>query len=708
MRLALAAAGIVAFTNRVGAEADSRREGTDVIDSSKSTQVLHHHQEGAPPWWQRAWAASSQLVKRIPKPQDGQEAPIVPGTRDATEEQCSGVHVVTSTITPVTTATVTTTKETTTTQFIYPSPGTTTDENDEKTVIITPSDYGVDIPPLTTTVTRYPSEYPWDHSWTAGSWNSKWKGNTATYTVTISEIEMPISADVETVTETVTISNVEIPWTTTKPTSQEVVTSTFTATTDGSIAGILETTTITEGNGPQTTVAMQPGETGQSVDRPSYVYTTVTYTTKLSPPFQNPNDTSAITATASTGLPTTNDTQPPNFSLTTVTSTFQVPAPTAIETQYTTTLVSGDTTQTVVVTERPSNSPASMPIETQYTTTLVSGNATQSIVVTERPSNSQSSLLASPPASEHNLTSTFTNTANGRPNSGSSSQVSLTFRTTDCLEYSPDIDCFFRDAVRRIIDSSVRYQFDNLVRRAAHFDVWIDIIYLPWRTANNTVGPGIQRHILCTFKQPVGVDAERPHDGIFDNAVIHETWSHICCGFEWTECYVAYVSERAAVRHSVFDEPDFIGSAAVNDYERLYDLKRFLGPSAFEIVRLIKRSLKPGSPISIKLFSTSGVVYIAANVLDRSGIAAFLKLLGFGSDTIFSLAALSKLDPGIPEAFEFAKYVNYSGFEFNEPSALCDSQFNYCGAPAFIWLGIFYDDTLELPEILRPSTFEIV
>ena len=111
MRLALAVVGLAAFTNRVGAEADSRLEGTDVIDNSKqqSTQVLHHHEEDASPWWQRAWAAGSQLIKRTPKPQGGQDAPVLSGTGAVSEDQCSGVQVVTSTVTPVTTATVTTT-----------------------------------------------------------------------------------------------------------------------------------------------------------------------------------------------------------------------------------------------------------------------------------------------------------------------------------------------------------------------------------------------------------------------------------------------------------------------------------------------------------------------------------------------------------------------------------------------------------------------
>ncbi|RMY72949.1 hypothetical protein D0863_04169 [Hortaea werneckii] len=609
MRLAVAAVGLAAFTHRVGAEADSRLEGTDVIDNSKqqSTQVLHNHEEGAPPWWQRAWAAGSQLMKRTPRPQDGQDAPIMSGTGAVTEEQCSGVQVVTSTITPVTTATVTATKETTTTQFIYPSQGTTADANDETTVIITPSDYGLDLPPVTTTVTRYPSDHSWGHSWTAGSWNPEWEGDTATYTVTISEIEMPVTSTIysgvesvtatgtsaepdqdttelnpagpETVTKTVTISNVEIPWTTTKPTSQEVVTSILTTTIDGSNGGVLETTTIVQGNGPQTTVAIQPGETAESMDRPSYVYTTVTYTSRLSPPFQNPNDTSAIAATSSTSLPTTNDTQPPNFSLTTVTSTFQVPASTAIETQ---------------------------------------------------------------------------------------------------------------DAVRKIIDSSAGCEFDIPVRHAAHFDVWIDVIYAPRRTANNTVGPGVEWHILCTFQQPVDFDAERPHNSIFDNAVNHETWSHICCGFEWSECYVAHFSRRAVVEHSVFKSA-FIRSAAVNGYERLHDFECFLGPSALEV-----------------LFSTSGVVYSAVSVVELFGIAAFLQLLGLVSNTILSLAVVSKLDPGVPAALELAKYVNYTGFDFHEPSALRSDKLYYCEAAAFIWLGIFYDDALELPELLRPPTYEIV
>ncbi|KAI7681800.1 hypothetical protein KC319_g1366, partial [Hortaea werneckii] len=669
---------------------------TDVIDNSKqqSTQVLHHHEENASQWWQRAWAAGSQLIKRTPKPEDGQDAPILSGTGAVSEEQCSGVQVVTSTITPVTTATVTTIKETTTTQFIYPSQGTIADANDEKTVIITPSDYGMDLPPVTTTVTRYPSDHSWSHSWTAGSWNSEWEGDTATYTVTISEIEMPVTSTIysgvesvtatgtsaepdqdttklipegpETVTKTVTISNVEIPWTTTKSSSQDAVTSLLTATTDSSNGGIFETTTIVEGNGPQTTVANQPGETAESMDRPSYVYTTVTYTSRLSPPYQNPNNTSATTATASTRLPTTNDTQSPNFSLTTMTSTFQVPASTAIETQYTTTLVSGNSTQTVVVTGRPSDSPASTAIETQYTTTFVSGNDTQSVVVTEGPSNSQSSLLSSSPAPEPNLTSTFTNTANGRPNSRSSSQVSSTWSSAQ------EPSTAFPN-----VTSAAGQQ------PAAHFDVWIDIIYALRRPANYTVGPSVQWHVLCTFRQPVEFDAERPHNGIFDNAC-------------------------AVVKHFVFDKSAFIRSSAVNDYERLHDLERFLGPSAFEVVRLIKRGYKPASHISIKLFSTSGVVYSAFSIVELFGIAAFLQLLGLVFDTILSLAVLSKLDPGVPAALEFAKYLNYGGFDFHEPSALWGSQFDYCGAPAFIWLGIFYDDALELPELLRPPTYEIV
>ncbi|KAI7555611.1 hypothetical protein KC317_g12827 [Hortaea werneckii] len=460
-----------------------------------------------------------------------------------------------------------------------------------------------------------------------------------------------VPAGPETITKTVTISNVEIPWTTTKPTSQELVTSIFTTTIDGSNSGVLETTTIVQGNGPQTTVAIQPGETAESMDRPSYVYTTVTYTSRLSPPFQNPNNTSATAATASTNSTTTNDTKPPNFSLTTVTSTFQVPASTAIETQYTTTLVSGDTTQTVVVTERPSNSPASTAKETQYTTTFVSGNDTQSVVVTEGPSNSQSSLLSSSPASEPNLTSTFTNTANGRPNSRSSSQVSST------LSSAQEPSTAFPNGT-----STAGQQL------AAHFDVWIDIIYAPRRTANNTVGPGVQWHILCTFQQPVDFVAERPHYGIFDNA-------------------------RAAVKHSVFNESAFIGPAAVNDYECLHDLERFLGPSAFEVVRLIKRSHKPASHLPIKLFATSGVVYSAVSIIERFGIAALFQLLILVSGTIFSLAVLSKFDPGVPAAFESAQCVNYNyiGFDFNEPSALWSASFhllNDVRASSFDFVGL--------------------
>ncbi|KAI7232892.1 hypothetical protein KC330_g5653, partial [Hortaea werneckii] len=506
MRLALAAVGLAAAAHRVGAEADPELEGPAVVDTDtqQSTQSLRRHEGNTSPWWQRAWAAGSQLIKRTPEPQDGQDAPIVTVTETVSEEQCSNVQVFTSTINPETTATVTTTKETTFTQYVPQV--TTGDADDEKTVVITPSDYGVDLPPVTTTVTRYPSGDSWDHSWTAGSWNSEWEGNTATYTETISEIEMPVTSTVYSgaenaptsggtsaepsqgttelspagpviVTKTVTISNVEIPWTTTKTDSQEVVTSTFTTTADGSVVtstftttadgsvvtstftttaagsnggqevvtstftttadgsvvtstftttadgsngGAIQPTTITEGNAPQTTVATQPGESAGS----SYVYTTVTYTSRL-PPFQNPNGTSAITGTGSTRFPMTNGTQPSASRLTTVTSTFLVPAPTAVETQYTTTFVSGDVTQTSVVTERPSSySAAPTAVETQYTTTLVSGNTTQTSVVTEQPSNSQSSLPASSLTSGLNSTSSFTNTFNGRPNTRTSSDIS--------------------------------------------------------------------------------------------------------------------------------------------------------------------------------------------------------------------------------------------------------------------------------------------
>ncbi|RMY96004.1 hypothetical protein D0864_05232 [Hortaea werneckii] len=744
MRLALAVVGLAAFTNRVGAEADSRLEGTDVIDNSKqqSTQVLHHHEEDASPWWQRAWAAGSQLIKRTPKPQGGQDAPVLSGTGAVSEDQCSGVQVVTSTVTPVTTATVTTTKETTTTQFIYPSQGTTADANDETTVIITPSDYGVDLPPVTTTVTRYPSDHSWGHSWTAGSWNSEWEGDTATYTVTISEIEMPVTSTIysgvesvtatgtsaephqgttelvpagpETITKTVTISNVEIPWTTTKPTSQELVTSIFTTTIDGSNSGVLETTTIVQGNGPQTTVAIQPGETAESMDRPSYVYTTVTYTSRLSPPFQNPNNTSATAATASTNSTTTNDTKPPNFSLTTVTSTFQVPASTAIETQYTTTLVSGDTTQTVVVTERPSNSPASTAKETQYTTTFVSGNDTQSVVVTEGPSNSQSSLLSSSPASEPNLTSTFTNTANGRPNSRSSSQVSSTLSSAQ--EPSTAFPNGTSTAGQQSASSTLPTSLSSSAMQPERSSTLVP-------GTNSTIPSGSQPTSMSGSTSSTLLDGQPitpsgPASNGTSSAPSNSQSTSLQSGLttassttqSTTKPDLTSTAASDAVKHSVFNESAFIGPAAVNDYECLHDLERFLGPSAFEVVRLIKRSHKPASHLPIKLFATSGVVYSAVSIIERFGIAALFQLLILVSGTIFSLAVLSKFDPGVPAAFESAQCVNYNyiGFDFNEPSALWSNKLDYCRAPAFIWLGIFYDDALELPELLRPPTYEIV
>ncbi|KAI6881379.1 hypothetical protein KC360_g6096 [Hortaea werneckii] len=535
---------------------------------------------------------------------DGQDAPIEAGTGAATEEQCSGVQVVTSTITPVTTATITTTRETTATEYVYPSQGTTTDADDKKTVIITPSDYGVDLAPVTTTVTRYPSDHSWDHPWTAGSWNSEWEGNTATYTVTISEIEMPVTSTIypgaessrttgmsagpdqdttelspagpQVVTKTVTVSNVEIPWTTTKYTSQELVTSTFTSTADGSNGGVIQTTTITEGEAPQTTTATRSSETAESMDDPSYVYTTVTYTTRLSPTFQNPNDTSAITSTASTRFPATNDTQPPNVSLTTVTSTFQVPASTAIETQYTTTLVSGNNTQTVV---------------------SATNTASTSIASSEMQSG------------------------------GSSTQVPAEFHE----------------------------------QRSAH--------------------------------------------GIFCNAV-NGIKCHFCHGFEWTKYYVVEFFGRAVVNHAVFNKSDFIRSAAADDFDCVHDLKRLLRPSAYEVIELIL-SYKPAFYIYVKCFSISGVLYIAVSVIERFGIAVFPQLFGPFSDTIFDLTVLSKLDLGLPTAFELTKYLDYPGFDFKKPSAFWSSELNYCGAPAFIWLGIFHGDLSELLELLGPPTYQI-
>ncbi|KAI6827424.1 hypothetical protein KC332_g7764 [Hortaea werneckii] len=642
MRFALAAVGIAAVTNRVGAEVDPKLGGKGKIDYSKqqSTQVLHHHEGDASPWWQRAWAAGSQLMKRTPQPQDGQDAPIAPGTGAATEEQCSGVQVVTSTITPVTTATITTTKEATATEYVYPSQGTTTDADDEKTVIVTPSDYGVDLAPVTTTVTRYPSDHSWDHPWTAGSWNSEWEGNTATYTVTISEIEMPVTSTIypgaessrtagmsagpdqdttelspagpQVVTKTVTVSNVEIPWTTTKYTSQELVTSTFTSTADGSNGGVIQTTTITEGDAPQTTVATQSSEPAESMDGPSYVYTTVTYTTRLSPTFQNPNDTSAITSTASTRFPATNDTQPPNGSLTTVTSTYQVPASTAIETQYTTTLVSGNTTQTVVL-----------------------GNLIY-LIIGARASYS--------------------------------------------------IGVFNK-------------------RKCSHLGAWIDIIYALRRTANNTVGLSIQWHIVCVFKHTAEFHEQRSAHGIFCDAV-NGIKCHFCHGFEWTKYYVVEFFGRAVVSHAVFNKSDFIRSAAADDFDCVHDLKRLLRPSAYEVIELIL-SYKPAFYIYVKCFSISGVLYIAVSVIERFGIAVFPQLFGPFSDTIFDLAVLSKLDLGLPTAFELTKYLNYPGFDFKKPSAFWSSELDYCGAPAFIWLGIFRGDLFELSELLGPPTYQI-
>ncbi|KAI7530816.1 hypothetical protein KC331_g14466 [Hortaea werneckii] len=279
MRIALAAVGLAAAAHRAGAEADPELEGPAVVDTDtqQSTQSLRRHEGYTSPWWQRAWDAGAQLIKRTPEPQDG---PVVTVTETVSEEQCSNVQVFTSTINPETTATVTTTKETTFTQYVPQL--TTGDADDEKTIVITPSDYGVDLPPVTTTVTRYPSDHSWDHSWTAGSWNSEWEGNTATYTETISEIEMPVTSTVYSgaenaptsgtsagpsqgttelspagpviVTKTVTISNVEIPWTTTKTASQEVVTSTFTTTADGSVVTSTFTTTAAGSNGGQEVV----------------------------------------------------------------------------------------------------------------------------------------------------------------------------------------------------------------------------------------------------------------------------------------------------------------------------------------------------------------------------------------------------------------------------------------------------------------------
>ncbi|GAB1742828.1 hypothetical protein NU219Hw_g8536t1 [Hortaea werneckii] len=820
MRLALTAVGLAAVTHGVGAEA--LQEGN------------------TSPWWQRAWTAGSQLINRNPDPQDGQDAPIVTVTQTVSEDQCPAVQIVTSTVTPETTATVITTKETTTTQYVYPSEVTTGDANDEKTVVITPSDYGVDLPPVTTTVTRYPTDHSWDHSWTAGSWNSEWEGNTATYTMTISEIEMPVTSTIYSgaesptatglstgpnqdttelspagptiVTKTVTISNVEIPWTTTKTASQEVVTTTFTTTAggsnggqevvtstftttaggsnggqevvtttftttadgsnggqevvtstftttadgsnggqevvtttftttadgsnggqevvtttftttaDGSNGGAIQPTTITEGNAPQTTVATQPGESAGSMGQSSYVYTTVTYTSRL-PPFQNPNGTSAATATTNgTKLPMTNGTQPSTSSLTTVTSTFLVPAPTAVETQYTTTfvsggitqttvvterptysptsaapastaieteytttLVSGDTTRTVVVTdrpsysttsaapastaieteytttfvsggttqttvvtERPSYSPTSAATETQYTTTLVSGNTTQTSVVTERPSNSQSSLLASSSAPGSNLTSTFTNTFNGRPNSRSSSETSPTLSSASisASEMQPE--------------------------------------------GSSSLVPGTNSTI-SSGAQPTPVPGTTS-SGLSDGQPITPSGP---------------VSNAGDKRFGFF-KSDFIRSAAADDYERLHELKRLLGPPAFEVVKLIKRSHKPAYHLSIELFSTSGVVYIAGSVTERFGIAAFVQLLGLVRGSISDLTILSKLDVGVLPAFEFAKYVNCLGFDFNEPSTFRNSKLDYGGASAYIYLGIFYGDLLELPELLGPPTYEIV
>ncbi|KAI7155381.1 hypothetical protein KC349_g7014 [Hortaea werneckii] len=712
MRIALAAVGLAAAAHRAGAEANPELGGPALVDTNtqQSTQSLHRHEGNTSPWWQRAWDAGAQLIKRTPEPQDGQDARVVTVTETVSEDQCSAAQVFTSTINPETTATVTTTKETTLTQYVPQA--TTGDADDEKTVVITPSDYGVDLPPVTTTVTRYPSGHSWDHSWTAGSWNSEWEGNTATYTETISEIKMPITSTVYSgaenaptsggtsagpsqgttelspagpviVTTTVTISNVEIPWTTTKTASQEVVTSTFTTTADGSVVtstftttadgsnggqevvtstftttaagsnggqevvtstftttadgsnggqevvtstftttaagsnggqevvtstftttaagsngGAIQPTTITEGNAPQTTVATQPGESAGS----SYVYTTVTYTSRL-PPFQNPNGTSAVTGTGSTKFPMTNGTQPSASRLTTVTSTFLVPAPTAVETQYTTTFVSGDSTQTSVVTERPTSySAAPTAVETQYTTTFVSGDSTQTSVVTERPTYSPA-----PTAVETEYTTTLLGNLIGLViGAGASNDISVAnvraelyvliigarapndisvanFRAKRFLGSLTDlvvgIDFIFRDEARRIINSSAR--------------------------------------------------------------------------FEWTECHVANFSKRAAVvKHSVFDQ--------------------------------------------------------SLSVVERFGIAASVQLLGLVPRTISDLTILSKLDHGVFTAFEFAEYVDCPGFDFHEPSAFWGSKLDYCGASAFVYPGIFCGDLLELPELLGPSTYDIV
>ncbi|KAI6813959.1 hypothetical protein KC365_g14897 [Hortaea werneckii] len=147
-------------------------------------------------------------------------------------------------------------------------------------------------------------------------------------------------------------------------------------------------------------------------------------------------------------------------------------------------------------------------------------------------------------------------------------------------------------------------------------------------------------------------------------------------------------------------------SAAADDYERLHELKRLLGPPAFEVVKLIKCSHKPAYHLSIELFSTSGVRYIA--VVERFGIAAFVQLLGLVPGTISDLAILSKLDRGVFTAFESAKHVDCPGFDFHEPPAFWGSKFDYWGASAFIYLGIFCGHLLELPELLGPSTYEIV
>ncbi|KAI7524330.1 hypothetical protein KC331_g18154, partial [Hortaea werneckii] len=58
--------------------------------------------------------------------------------------------------------------------------------------------------------------------------------------------------------------------------------------------------------------------------------------------------------------------------------------------------------------------------------------------------------------------------------------------------------------------------------------------------------------------------------------------------------------------------------------------------------------------------------------------------------------------------FEFAKYVDCAGSDFNEPSAFWGSKLEYCGASAFICFGIFCGHLLELPELLGPPTYEIV